>query len=86
MFYFSRVWYNSSSDAHHSLPMSVAWYVYFVRLFVDEDFLMLRDAFSKRPAVHNVSMHSRNVLYWTFASRRIRVVFVGLAVTFMMSA
>ena len=65
--------------------MSVAWYVYFVRSSL-EGLLRLRDTFSRRPALHSVSMHSRNVLYWTFASRRIRVVFVGLAVTFRMSA
>ena len=65
--------------------MSVALYVYFVRSSF-EGFLWLRDSFSRRPALHNVSMHSRNVLYCTFASRRIRVVFVGLAVTFRMSA
>lgn len=42
--------------------------------------------FSSRPASQRVSMHSMKVLYWTFASLSILVVFVFLVVTFIMSA
>ncbi len=66
--------------------MSVALYLYFIRPSFVEDFLYFNEVFSSRPALHNVSMHSMNVLYWTFARRRMRVVFVGFFVTFMMSA
>jgi len=78
--------YSSSSASHHFRPISVAWYTYFARLSLGEDFFGFRCFFSSRPALHSVSMHSRNVLYWTFASRSILVVFVGFLVTFMMSA
>lgn len=60
--------------------------MHLVRMSSDEFLSSFVATFSRRPAWHSFSMHSRNVLYCTLARRRILVIFVSREDTLMMSA